>query len=219
MNIIFDLDGTLIDSSTGILQAVELAFQSCDIEMQLPLTAELVGPPLHQLLEMLSDSKDEQTLGRLADAFKECYDTQGYKETKLYQGVSELLQELKEQDFQLFIATNKRMNPTQKIVQYFGWEGFFSDVYALDACSSANNKSEMISYIINRHGLSSNESIYVGDTVPDRHAAQANGLPFLMVSWGYEFHVEKGDDYVDSAEELMEYLARLSKKDISLSKV
>ncbi|MBL4703710.1 MAG: HAD hydrolase-like protein [Flavobacteriales bacterium] len=219
MNIIFDLDGTLIDSSKGILYAVELAFNSCDIEMKLPLTNELVGPPLLQLLAMVSGSDDVETLDRLAGEFKECYDSQGYKETKLYDGVTELLQGLKRHGFELFIATNKRMNPTQKIVQYFGWGDLFSGVYALDACPSAKNKAEMISYVLKRHELSSSTSIYVGDTEPDRHAAEANGLPFLMVSWGYEFHVGKDDHYVDSVEELMEYLARLAKKNISLSMV
>lgn len=47
MNIIFDLDGTLIDSSSGILAAVELAFKECDKEMQLLLNDEFIGPPLN----------------------------------------------------------------------------------------------------------------------------------------------------------------------------
>ena len=208
MNIIFDLDGTLIDSSPSILQTVEMAFDACNIPMKLPLTSELVGPPLGQLLRLLSGTDDEQTLKQLAAAFKQSYDSQGYKATTIFDGVPELLFQLKQQQAQMFIATNKRMVPTRKIIEYFGWDSFFDGVYALDTCEAAENKTQLIDYTLKKHLLDRDRAIYVGDTVPDRMAAHANEINFVMVSWGYEFKVDPGDAYIDSAQELVDYLER-----------
>ncbi|HEC74402.1 MAG TPA: HAD family hydrolase [Methylophaga aminisulfidivorans] len=206
MNIIFDLDGTLIDSSKGILQAVEMAFKYCKIEMQIPLNDELVGPPLTQLLIMLSGTENETVIAQLADEFKRSYDTEGYKETTIFDDIEFMLSELYQRGFKLFIATNKRKIPTEKILAFFGWSDFFEGVYALDACEQAINKSELISYVLKEHQLDTYSSIYVGDTIPDRLAATVNGLEFVMVSWGYEFKVDEGDHYVDSASQLLAYL-------------
>jgi phosphoglycolate phosphatase len=210
LNIIFDLDGTLINSSSGILRAIELAFKSCEVEMQLPLNDELVGPPLTELLVMLSGTSDEVLISELAAAFKSSYDTEGYKETTIFDGVEDMLRSLYQRGFKLFIATNKRMHPTQKILEFFNWSDLFDGVYALDACKKASNKSDLISYVLKQHELDVNDSIYIGDTVPDKIAALANGLKFVMVSWGYEFQVEDGDNYVTSSSELLRYLNRIS---------
>ena len=79
MNIIFDLDGTLIDSSTGILTAIEMAFDSCNISLKKPLDITLIGPPLNKLLPILAGTHDEKVLEALTDAFKANYDAKGYK--------------------------------------------------------------------------------------------------------------------------------------------
>lgn len=210
MNIIFDLDGTLINSSSGILKAIELAFKSCEVDMQLPLNNELVGPPLTELLVMLSGASDEVLISELAAAFKSSYDTEGYKETSIFDGVEDMLKSLKQQGFNLFIATNKRMLPTQKILEFFNWSDLFDGVYALDVCKEASNKSDLISYVLKQHELDVHHSIYIGDTVPDKTAALANGLKFVMVSWGYEFQIEDGDEYVTSSSELLRYLNRIN---------
>ena len=206
MNIIFDLDGTLIDSSFGILTALESAFIECGVEMRLPLNDELIGPPLNILLGMLAGMQDEALLTRLKIAFKACYDTVGYKQTKTFEGIDDLLLNLKNKGHRLYIGTNKRMIPTQKIIDYLGWRELFIGIYALDTCVEAKNKSALIAYILKEHQILPNQSIYVGDTVPDRIASQDNKLPFVMVSWGYEFLVEPGDHYVETVAELTQFL-------------
>ncbi|WP_417511933.1 HAD hydrolase-like protein [Methylophaga sp.] len=212
MNIIFDLDGTLIDSSASILSATEQAFRHCKYSPQVPFTEELIGPPLMKMLQTVAGTDDQNILENLAQTFKYCYDSEGYKKTSVFEGIDELLSELKADGHRLFIATNKRLIPTQKIISYLGWENYFEGIYALDTCPYATTKTQMLTYILDKHQLNFEESLYIGDTVPDRIAATDNAMPFLMVSWGYEFIVGEEDDYVTSASAIPQYVREFKRK-------
>lgn len=212
MNILFDLDGTLINSSAGILAAAELAFRECGYEPKIPFTEDLIGPPLMTMLETVAGTNDTALLESLASAFKQCYDTEGYKRTLVFDGIDEMLSELKAGGNHLFIVTNKRLIPTQKIIDYLGWQDYFEGVYALDACPHTSTKAQVITYILDKHQLKFRECLYIGDTVPDRVAAEENAIPFLMVSWGYEFSVSNTDDYVKTASAITQYVRELRNK-------
>ncbi len=70
---VFDLDGTLIDSSSGILSALAAAFTSCGVKPVRPLVSQVIGPPLLEMLSLLSGSSDAALIDRLAEKFKYHY--------------------------------------------------------------------------------------------------------------------------------------------------
>lgn len=185
MNIIFDLDGTLIDSSPAILAALEQALEKNQVRPQLPMTHELIGPPLKQLLPTLTGLTDEKKLAEVADAFKAIYDHDSYRSSGVYDGIDSLLQDLYRDQYQLFIATNKRSVPTQKIVEYLDWHRMLTGAYSLDSFAGLALKKELLAKIMQNHQLNPNQTIYVGDTDSDYQAAKANGLNYIMVQWGY----------------------------------
>jgi phosphoglycolate phosphatase len=185
MNIIFDLDGTLIDSSDGILNAIEMAFKVCNVELKQPLTAKLIGPPLTKLLPMLTGSNDATLIASLSSAFKERYDFEGYKKTTIFDGVEALFSALSQQHF-MCIATNKRIIPTRKIVEHFGWQQWFDHVYALDSFDGLENKSELIAKVMALHQMKREDTLYIGDTVADKDASLLNNIHYLMALWGYD---------------------------------
>jgi len=185
-HIIFDLDGTLIDSSPSILAGFAYALEQMGVKPARPLTSEVIGPPLMQTLTNLSGSTDIALLKALAEHFKSHYDTEGYKKTVVFQGMDEMLQALAKAGKQLYIATNKRLNPTLKIMQHLGWSQLFAGIYALDYYQPAvASKQEMIGRILEDHGLVLADSLYVGDRFEDGMSAEGNGLEFAMVTWGY----------------------------------
>jgi phosphoglycolate phosphatase len=185
-HIIFDLDGTLIDSSASILGSFAQAFKTLNVTPLRPLTPELIGPPLMQTLSVLSGSNDSQLLQALAQAFKQDYDSQGYKQTIVFAGISDFLQSLNTAGKQLYIATNKRLKPTQLIMQHLGWSAYFKGIYALDYFQpSAANKQEMIAGVLQIHELPLPQTLYVGDRFEDGTSAEGNALDFAMVTWGY----------------------------------
>lgn len=184
--IIFDLDGTLIDSSKSILAGFDAAFRAEGLRPNRPLTAEVIGPPLKETLAALSGLDDPQLLDRLVGHFKAHYDTEGYKETTVFEGITTLLQRFENQAVPMHIATNKRLHPTTKILEHLGWQRYFGSVFALDYWQPpAANKSSMLGLAMAKLSLVGDQTLYVGDRKEDGEAADGNGLHFALAEWGY----------------------------------
>jgi len=184
--IIFDLDGTLIDSAPSILDSFKQAFSSLNIQPRVAITSDVVGPPLMPTLTKLAGQDDPILLQRLAEAFKAHYDTSGYKEATVFDGVQDMLETLQQAGVTLYIATNKRDYPTQKIMQHLNWARFFKGVFALDSYTPAlASKPKMVARILTDFQINPSEAIYIGDRYEDGLAADENQIEFAMVTWGY----------------------------------
>ena len=185
-HVLFDLDGTLIDSAPAILASFREAFASTGIAPIRSIDESVIGPPLTETLQLLSGSDDPALIGRLADAFKASYDSDGYKATAAYAGVGELLAQLAAAGRQLSIATNKRIHPTRLILAHLGWQDYFSHVYALDLFTPRlPDKAAMIARLLADQNIPRDQAIYIGDRSEDGESADANNLPFIAVTWGY----------------------------------
>ncbi len=184
--IIFDLDGTLIDSASSILTAFSYVFKLNDLQPLKQITSDVIGPPLMQTLIMLSGVNDEKKLLQMAKQFKEYYDLEACLLCHPFDDVDEGLKKLVKANFGLHISTNKRLIPTRKILKYLAWDNFFTSVYTLDKnVVPFMSKSEMINRQIKDLDLSIDRAIYVGDRLEDLEAAQNNQINFIGVSWGY----------------------------------
>lgn len=185
-HILFDLDGTLIDSAPAILASFREAFARCAIAPVRAIDDSVIGPPLHETLQLLAGRSDAALIGELADAFKASYDGSGYRATAAYAGVAALLDELAGAGRTLSIATNKRLHPTRLILDHLGWGGHFAHVYALDLVSPRlPDKATMIGRLLADQGIARAQAIYIGDRREDGESADANGLPFIAATWGY----------------------------------
>ncbi|HRP26065.1 MAG TPA: HAD hydrolase-like protein [Thauera sp.] len=185
-HVLFDLDGTLIDSAPAILASYREAFAAAGREAVMPIDAGIVGPPLLETLQMLAGTRDAGVIEALAAHFKASYDTRGYRETAAYEGVGEMLARLVGAGCRLSIATNKRLHPTQLILAHLGWAAHFDAVYALDLFEPRlPHKAAMIARLLQDRGIAREQAVYVGDRSEDGESADANGLPFLAATWGY----------------------------------
>jgi phosphoglycolate phosphatase len=185
-HVIFDLDGTLIDSAPAILYSFAKAFSVCGCTPAVPLSPSLIGPPLMKTLALLAGTHDPSVLNPLAEAFKTYYDDAGYRDTKAFPGVTESLISLMRRRASLYLATNKRIIPTKKIIDYLGWDNYFVKLYALDSYEPPlKTKAELLGYIIRENNLILSETTYIGDRNEDRAAAVANNISYEMVGWGY----------------------------------
>jgi phosphoglycolate phosphatase len=188
-DILFDLDGTLIDSSPGILASFGRVLAAHGLQPAVPLEACLIGPPLATTLRKVSglgDIGDEALLGRLVEAFKQDYDTAGYRTTEVFPGVAAGLAQLAGAGARLFIVTNKRLVPTRRIVEALGLAQLFAGIHTRDESEPpAPSKSAVTQRIIALHGIDRGHACFVGDSDEDAAAAHENGLTFIHAVYGY----------------------------------
>ena len=186
LTVIFDLDGTLIDSQESILLSIEAALEEIGFESVVPLTKELIGPPLLETLSVICGTNDPVRISMVAAKFKEIYDAEGYKHSLSYDGVDELLGCLQAEGYGVCLVTNKRKVPTEKILEYFDWRKHFSYVYTIDSAGLPfKNKTEAIAKLLQVSGIDPAHAVYVGDRHEDYEAATNNNMQCLLVQWGY----------------------------------
>jgi phosphoglycolate phosphatase len=207
--VIFDLDGTLIDSALSIKSSLKAAFADIGIEQKKPITTSLIGPPLMEIMLALVVESDIKAVPYLIESFKHYYDDIGYKETIAYEGVFETLINLNRNGLSLYIATNKRILPTKKIIHHLGWEELFVNVFSLDYFSpSLKNKTTMLRVINSMLPGKSVSRVYVGDRAEDAEASRKNDICFLWAKWGYSLISEsiEGCKTLEKPDELIPIL-------------
>jgi phosphoglycolate phosphatase len=185
-NFLFDLDGTLIDSAPGIEESFYHAYLKVyDTACPKNITT-FIGPPIEQVLTAVNGEGNLDTINLFVNAFKQHYDTEGYKKSKLYDDVELILEVLLNNKFNVFIATNKRVKPTKLILEYLSIDKYFNRVYCPDMVEfKFKNKTDLITHILKTNSLLSKETIMIGDTIHDGLAAVENKLDFALVEYGY----------------------------------
>jgi phosphoglycolate phosphatase len=184
--LIFDLDGTLIDSAPSILSSLAMVLDEAGVAARVPFSSSLIGPPLQETLSTLTGVEDPQVIRTYVESFKRHYDGGGYKQTQVYNGIAELLTALHSGGFELHLATNKRNAPTRLILDHFGWSSLFQSVYALDMYDSRlSDKGALLKHLLEERALRPADALYIGDKTEDGLAAEQNGLEFVGVRWGY----------------------------------
>jgi phosphoglycolate phosphatase len=187
-SVIFDLDGTLIDSADSILDSITHALEASNMDAVVPINRCLIGPPLMEVLARVTGVSVKSQLSPLAESFCGYYDQTGYKRSVVYPGINELLDDFIALGFRLYIATNKRARPTKKILEHLGWNPIFSAIINIDCLDGEffASKTEMLSALLKRESLDVDAAVYVGDRIEDYVAASTNHLSCILVDWGYE---------------------------------
>ena len=206
--VLFDLDGTLVDSGVGVTNSVAYALQKFGIEP--PPRQELfkfIGPPLTQSFKEFCGF-DEENVSLAIKYYREYYSEKGILECTMYDGVPQLLKSLKRKGYSLALATSK---PEIYAVQVVKNKGIFSYFDFIGAATTDEKtratKEAVIEYTLSMCGeRDRSKIIMVGDRHFDINGAKAFGLDSVGVTFGYGDRVEllsAGADYiVDSMAEL-----------------
>jgi phosphoglycolate phosphatase len=184
-HVLFDLDGTLIDSCDGILESLRRCIERAGLQPRIELTRQLVGPPLSTLIATAMGSSDPTLLTELEAAFRREYDRHGWLASRPYPGIGAALRALNGAGLQLHVVTNKRLRPTRRILRALGWSGTFKTVNTLDSCVAATSKTDIVARLLERFGVAGSSATLVGDSEDDAAAARGNGVAFAWASWGY----------------------------------
>ena len=185
-NILFDLDGTLIDSAPGIEESFYFAYINVYNKECPQIITTFIGPPIDQILTEINGEDSLDTIKQFVGVFKEHYDNQGYKKSKIFNDVESVLEDLLKSKLNVFIATNKRLKPTKLILDYLSINKYFKGIYCPDILEvQFKNKTDLIAHILKTNSLLLTETLMIGDTKHDGLAAFENKLDFALVKYGY----------------------------------
>jgi len=182
--LIFDLDGTLTDSMPGIVGCLHKVLDAWRIDPRGPLE-RFVGPPVEEwTTELLPDGSDEARAA-LARDYRGCYDREGWKNNSVYAGVAEMLAELRERGFPLYVCTSKQQHFAVRILDLFGLSGLFTAIYGDKAEYASHSKEDLLGRLLVEHSLKPANAWMIGDRIFDIRAGRANGVRCLAAAWGY----------------------------------
>lgn len=211
--LLFDLDGTLTDPAQGITNSFIHALKYFGIEI--PSYEKLctyIGPPLPLTFKKEYGFDDEKaTLG--VKKYREYFADKGLFENKVYPGIPELLQQLKDMGKHLLIATSKPEVYSIKIAEHFDFAKYFDFICGCNMDETRSTKSEVIEYALRLANISENDKskvLMIGDREHDIIGAKQNGLKSCGVLFGYGSKEElknAGADYIiQKPEELLQII-------------
>ena len=192
MIIIFDLDGTLINTIDDLGQACNHALSACGYPThKIEDYPRLVGNGINKLIEraLPEEYRNEATVLRLREYFVPYYDAHNCDLTRPYDGIPALLQALKAQGHILAVASNKYQAATEKIVAHFFPNTF--DVVLGERVGVPRKPDPQIVYdiveAIRRLGdrAIDKEILYIGDSLVDAETAKAAGATLVLCTWGF----------------------------------
>jgi phosphoglycolate phosphatase len=183
--VLFDLDGTLTDSGQGIVRSVQFALESLGVKS--PPENELlwcVGPPVRENLRRLLATSDSALIERGVTLYLERYEKIGFRENRVYDGISEMLATLARR-CRLLIVTTKLTESAEPILAEFSLRAYFEGVFGTDRNGEPSDKADLVRIAIASHGLSPSSTAMVGDRRHDIAAGKRNGLFTIGAGYGY----------------------------------
>ena len=185
-NILFDLDGTLTDPGMGITNSVMYALKKFKIDVEDRTSLyRFIGPPLKGSFEDFYGFSEEQS--ELAvQYYREYFKKQGMLENEVYDGIPELLKQLREKNKTLIVATSKPEPFTLEILRHFQLLDYFNFVAGATMDDTRNKKSDIIRYALEScHITDKSTAVMIGDRKHDIIGAKENGLDSIGVLFGY----------------------------------
>jgi len=200
MLVVFDLDGTVIDSSRALLEAHQIAWTSLGLQRP-PAEAilDLIGLPLVHTMQTLAPGEDAEAL---AEAYSMAYVNTSAQYERLFDGMKELLA----RPFRAAVATGKSQRGADRVVREHGLTDRFEIVLGGNSVPRPKPNPDMLHAIMEATGTE--DLVMIGDTTYDLEMAQAAGVKAIGVSWGHH-SVERLSPLapvVHSVEELAERL-------------
>jgi phosphoglycolate phosphatase len=191
MDILFDLDGTLVDSRPGIVASMRTALQALGLPVPNDdVLTRLIGPPTHEAFRELLGTGDRDEVLRAVAIYRKSYSTTGLFDARAYPGVPEALHALTAAGARLWVATSKPLVYAERVVEHLELRGFFAGVYGSELDGERSDKGELIAYALAREGIPRGGTWMIGDRRHDVVGAHKNGLRAAAALWGYGTRAE-----------------------------
>lgn len=206
--VIFDLDGTIADTSIGIVQCVEHTIKELGLpEIKLESKLNFVGPPLLESFQrecLLSEQQARQAVS----IYRKRYENEGLFEAEIYTGIKDVLAKLNKENFKIGIATLKREDFAKKMMQHFNLYHYFNSIVGIDN-NDLRTKADTIRICMSQITTNASDQVLmVGDSKYDFSGASEVNIDFCGVTYGFGFNKESvmGKHKIDTPIELLDII-------------
>lgn len=184
--VLFDLDGTLIDSSEGIIKSVRYALSYYGMEeTDTDKLYQFIGPPLSDSFQKIYGFSREQAV-EAVEVYRQRYNKTGIFECRLYPGVEECIRTLRKQGLRIGMASSKPEQSCRRILEHFGILSLFDEVVGATFDGTRDRKEDVLREAFRRwEDLSLSQMCLIGDTVYDVAGAAAAGIDCIAVTYGF----------------------------------
>jgi phosphoglycolate phosphatase len=215
--VIFDLDGTLIDSAPDIWHAANAVLDEAGLpRVTFEQSRGFIGRGARVFVERMeravTGANDPAQTAHLHARFLHYYE-RAHENTRVYDGVADVLAGIAARGLALGLCTNKPIGPTRAVLAHLGWDRLFQVVIGGDSLAVAKPDPAPLLAVVDGLGLSLPQTLYVGDSETDAETAERAGATFGLYTQGYRksapedmFHSFRFDDYAD----FLAHLDRLS---------
>lgn len=181
--VIFDLDGTLTDSADGIVSSFRHAL--AEVGAPVPdgdLAGRIVGPPMHATLTAMGlDGRADEAIA----AYRADYTTRGWAMNSLFDGIGDLLTDLRAAGVRLAVATSKAEPTAKRIIEHFGLDEHFEVVAGASVDGARSSKADVVAHALDQLQPLPARVLMVGDRAHDVEGAAVHGIDTVVVEWGY----------------------------------
>jgi phosphoglycolate phosphatase len=183
--LIFDWDGTLVDSIARIVEAMHLAADSCDLPRRTDVAVKgIIGLALPEAVRVLyPDLHDVAAIERFIRVYSECYLVLEVEPSALFADVDESLQAFREQGYHLAVATGKSRHGLDRVLAGRGWSDYFDITRCADESASKPHPL-MLEQILTHFQLQPQQALMVGDSIFDLQMAHNAGMQSVAVGYG-----------------------------------
>ena len=205
--VIFDVDGTLLDTSEGVLSSVKYTIERFGFDM--PDDKQLrtfIGPPIQRSFANTFGLSGD-IIQEMTAVYRDRYKGDDLIKAVPYEGIYECFDSLESNGIKTAIATYKRDDYAQRIMKHFHFDDHTKIIHGADDKNKLS-KSDIIEICINESGIAKDKVLMVGDTDNDAIGAEGIGVDFLAVTFGFGFkpgeeipypHVHVSDTAADIA--------------------
>lgn len=188
--VVFDVDGTLINPSEGVCRAVNYVIETYDLS---PLPYETLlkfnGPPIYQSF-MKHYSLSDEEINELVESFRSRYKDHDLLYATVYPGIYDLLDQLRREHFKIGIATYKRQDYAEKLLNHFGFDQYAEVICGSDYENKLTKKDIVRNCLQKLRSKNYAGVVMIGDSDNDAIAAEQIGMSFLGVTYGFGFEQE-----------------------------
>ncbi len=184
--VLFDLDGTLIDTSAGVIDCIKLTIEKLNLApLPLEKILKFIGPPLQDSFRDICHL-DETMVDTAVKTFRGYYTGDNLFNVSIYDGIFELLDWLKSHNIKIAVATYKQENFAKTLLQHVGIAQRCDYIYGSDP-SGLLTKADIVEKCIESFGVDKSEVVLIGDSHFDAVGAKGANVDFIGVTYGFGF--------------------------------